>query len=288
MSCRSGIRRRDLAALAWPASLVAAWPGAVQAQARVLDAQRPDESPRWLAVRRSLWADRPIQPATPEQLQVSAPVRAPDPAVVPVGLRSPMGMQPGNDPARQVRRLTLVIDQNPSPIAAVFELPPDGALPELETRLRVDEYSFVRGIAETADGQLWQALRYVKASGGCSAPAGGDEAQLAASLGRMLLRATPAAPGQPLTLDWTVQHPNHSGMAMNQATRQPIPAHYLRSALLRQGERLLLSADLDFALSENPSLRLRFFLRGSDPLRAEVVDTKGARFSATVRLPEPT
>jgi sulfur-oxidizing protein SoxY len=105
-------------------------------------------------------------------------------------------------------------------------------------------------------------------------------------MGRMLFRAAPAVAGQPLTVEWTTQHPNHSGMAMNQLTRQYIPAHYLRSAQLRQGDRLLLSADLDFALSENPSLRLRFHPRGNEPLRAEAVDTQGARFSATVRLQE--
>ncbi len=275
----TGIRRRQLSVLLWP--LVGT---SVGARAQRLDDQRPDDSPRWQAVRRSLWGERHIEPATPQRLQVIAPARAPDPACVPVALRNPLGMTATAEAGAQVRRLTLVIDQNPSPIAAVFDLPPDGALPDLETRVRVDEYSFVRAVAETADGRLWQALRFVKASGGCSAPAGGDEAEQAARLGRMLLRLhPPVAPGQPMTLDWTVQHPNHSGMAMNPLTRIHTPAHYLRSATLRQGERLLLSADLDFALSENPSLRLRFLPRGDEPLKAEASDTQGARFSTVLR-----
>jgi sulfur-oxidizing protein SoxY len=189
MSNLRGIRRRQFStlllgsgALAAPASI---WAQVARLGEQRLDEHRPDDSPRWQAVRRSLWGDRPIETAAAQRLQVNAPARAPDPAFVPVALRSPMGMDAGTDPSLQVRRLTLVIDQNPSPIAAVFDLPPDGALPDLETRVRVDEYSFVRGIAETADGRLWQALRFVKASGGCSAPAGGDEAALAARMGRI-------------------------------------------------------------------------------------------------------
>mgnify|MGYP002150436774 CR=1 FL=1 len=51
---------------------------------------------------------------------------------------------------------------------------------EIETRVRVDAYSHVRAIAEASDGQLYAVTRFVKASGGCSAPAGSD-AQAAAA-----------------------------------------------------------------------------------------------------------
>lgn len=249
-------------------------------QAQLPDGGQPEASPRWRAVRASLWGERPLEAADPARLQLLAPARAADPAFVPVALRAPISA----DAAGALRRLTLVIDQNPSPIAAVFDLPPDGALPDLETRVRVDEYSFVRGIGETADGRLMMALRFVKASGGCSAPAGGDAAAQAAEMGRMRWRLLPgSAPGQPVTLDWAVQHPNHSGMAMDQATRQYTPAHFVRSLRLWQGERLLLAADLDFALSENPGLRLRFVPRGEAPLRAEVIDSQERRFTGEAR-----
>jgi len=280
------LRRRALPGLLWAGA--AALSGASRAQPPSAD--QPEASPRWRAVRASLWGDRPIELAAADRLALSAPARAPDPAFVPVAMRSAIGVASAGLGSDALRRLTLVIDQNPSPIAAVFDLPPDGALPDLETRVRVDEYSFVRVIGETADGRLWMALRFVKAAGGCSAPAGGDEARQAAAMGRMLFRTTPAGPGasgEPATLDWTVQHPNHSGMAMDQLTRQYTPAHYVRSARLWQGERLLLAADLDFALSENPSLRLHFVPRGTGPLRAEVVDTRERRFSGSADWPGP-
>ena len=100
-------------------------------------------------------------------------------------------------PARRQRattwsRLYLLIDANPSPVAAIFQFAPRSGRAEIETRVRVDEYSFVRAIAETSDGQLYGVVRFVKASGGCSAPAATDASAAAAALGRMQLRVDAA------------------------------------------------------------------------------------------------
>lgn len=257
------------------------------ARAQLPAGDDPDASPRWQTVRAALFGHRPIDSAPAAgQIALAAPRRADDSAFVPMALRSTLAP----DTTQSVQRLTLVIDNNPSPVAAVVELPPDGALPDIETRTRVDEYTFVRAIAETRDGRLLMATRFVKASGGCSAPPGGDEAAVQAAMGRMLWRADSAevsaslASGTPLTVQWMVHHPNHSGLAMNQATRQFTPAQFVRSVRLWQGERLLLSAEVDFALSENPTLRFRFVPRGTGALRAEAVDTFDRRFSGSIAL----
>jgi sulfur-oxidizing protein SoxY len=106
-----------------------------------------------------------------------------------------------------------------------------------------------------------------------------------AAMGRMLFRQEgTAAAGEALTVQWMVSHPNHSGMAMNQLTRTFTPSEYVRKVNLYQGDRLLLAADVDFALSENPSLRFRFVPQGNAPLRAEVVDTFERRYSAEAAL----
>lgn len=262
---------------------------AAAARAQLPAGDDPEASPRWRAVRAALFGNRPIDSAPTGLIVLNAPRRADDPAFVPMSLRSTPGtLHP--DTTQSVQRLTLLIDNNPSPVAAVIELPPGGALPDIETRTRVDEYTFVRAIAETRDGRLLMATRFVKASGGCSAPPGGDEAAVQAAMGRMLWRADPAevsaslASGTPLTVQWMVHHPNHSGLAMNQATRQFTPAQFVRSVRLWQGERLLLSAEVDFALSENPTLRFHFVPRGTDELRAEAVDTFDRRFSGSIAL----
>lgn len=276
-------QRLTLTRRALPAALLGC---VAAARAQLPAGDDPEASPRWQAVRRALFGSRPIDSTATVPLGLTAPRRADDPAFVPMALRSTLA--PGT--TQSVQRLTLLIDNNPSPIAAAVELPPDGAWPDIETRTRVDEYTFVRAIAETRDGRLLMATRFVKASGGCSAPAGGDEAALQAAMGRMLWRADQAevsaslAGGMPLTVQWMVHHPNHSGLAMNQATRQFTPAQFVRSVRLWQGERLLLSAEVDFALSENPTLRFRFVPRGTGDLRAEAIDTFDRRFSGSIAL----
>lgn len=256
--------------------------GAVPALAQMPKANPddPESSPMWPKLRQLLFEGRTVQPSPRVGLQ--APRRADDPAFVPIAIQ----VAPGSAPADEVRRVTLLIDNNPTPIAAVFDLPAGGALPDLETRVRVDEYTFVRAVAETADGRVLMATRFVKASGGCSAAPGGDEAAMRTSMGRMLFREEgPAvAAGQARTVQWMVSHPNHSGMAMNQLTRTYTPSEYVRRVHLFQGERLLLAADVDFALSENPSLRFRFVPQGDAPLRAEVVDTFERHYSAQAAL----
>lgn len=270
------IRRRLLAgaALACAATLPA-W-----AQAPKANPDDHETSPMWPKLRQQLFEGRTVQLSPRVSLQ--APRRADDPAFVPIAIH----VAPGASPADEIRRVTLLIDNNPTPIAAVVDLPPGGAQPDLETRVRVDEYTFVRAVAETADGRVLMATRFVKASGGCSAAPGGDEAAMRAAMGRMLFRdeGPAAATGQPRTVQWMVSHPNHSGMAMNQLTRTYTPSEYVRKLNIYQGDRLLLAADVDFALSENPSLRFRFVPQGNAPLRAEVVDTFERRYTAQAAL----
>src|SRR6185503_829846 len=89
---------------------------------------------------------------------------------------------------RQVQSITLVIDQNPAPMAAKFQLGPDAKVSEISTRVRVNNYTDVHAVAELSDGQLYMVKTYVKASGGCSAPAAKNADEAAASIGQMKFR----------------------------------------------------------------------------------------------------
>ena len=255
--------------------------GALPARAQLPSGDNPEASPVWQQLRSSLFGQRPIQPATPETLVLEAPARAVDGAVVPVAIRSrlPQTAQ------QHVARLLLVIDSNPSPLGLVVQLTPEAGRAELETRVRVDAYSHVRAIAELNDGRLIMATRYVKASGGCSAPAAGDAAAQLANLGQMRLRVegTPHAT-EPLPVQLQISHPNHSGMAMDQLTRQYTPAQFVRQIEVTLAGRPVLSAQVDFSISENPHLRF-FVLPGQGgELLARAVDTDDRRFSTRYPL----
>lgn len=230
---------------------------------------------RWRRIQASFFEGRPIAPADAAQLQLEAPARAVDGAFVPVTVRT--GRQP-------LRRLTLVVDENPGPVAAVFEFGPRAGRADIETRLRVDAYSMVRAIAETADGRLVMAQRFVKASGGCSAPAGADAAEAEASMGRQQLRVDAPRRGQPAQASWQISHPNHSGLAMDQVSRLYTPAHFVRRLDLSYAGAPVLHAELDFALSENPTLRFQFVPDAAGELRAEAEDTQGRRWTTTLAV----
>jgi sulfur-oxidizing protein SoxY len=238
----------------------------------------PAASQVWQKVQASLFDKRPIAPAPAGLLQLEAPARAVDAAVVPIALRTRVPANAGY----YVSKLYLVIDANPSPISAIFTFTPDSGRADIETRVRVDDYSHVRAIAETSDGRLYMTTRFVKASGGCSAAPGADAAAAQASLGRIRMRIDGDLQGrEPVLAQLAIQHPNHTGLAMDQATRQFTPAHFVRNIDVTYAGRLVLSADLDFSISENPNFRFYFLPRnggGAADLRATVVDTKDLRF----------
>lgn len=265
--------RTHRAALLLAAGLVFAAAG----HAQLPSGDDPQASAIWQKVRTSYFENRPIAPATPDTLVLEAPSRAVDAAVVPIAIRSKLPHQPG----RYVSKLYLFIDANPSPVAAIFTLSPDSGRADIETRVRVDAYSFVRAVAETNDGKLYMATKFVKASGGCSAPAGTDPKAAQATLGQMRFRVDGDVSGRaPVLAQLQINHPNHSGLAMDQATRQYTPAHFVRRVEVSYANRSLLTADVDFSISENPTFRFWFVPQGAGDLKATVVDSHELRFVA--------
>lgn len=275
-------RRRVL----WHAGLIAG--GAVLAAlapvstlAQIKSGDNPDASPNWLKIRASLFGERQIAAAEAGVLQLETPVRAEDAAVVPVGVRTrlPVGGE------HHLQKLWLIIDNNPSPVAAVFDFTPQSGRADLETRVRIDEYTHVRAVAQLSDGRLMMATNFVKASGGCSAPPGKDQAAAMASLGRMKLRVEgDVAANQPVQAQLMVSHPNNSGLAMDQLTRQYTPAHYVRTIDVRYAGEPVLKADLDISISENPNLRFYFVPRTAGELTAHIVDSKDLSFDGGLKI----
>jgi sulfur-oxidizing protein SoxY len=235
----------------------------------------------WERLRAGLFGGRDITSAPPGLIELRVPPRAADAAVVPVAVRI------GGDAASplDVRTLTLVIDRNPSPIAAVVRFGAGAASADLETRVRVEDYTPVRVIVELADGRLLMAARYVKAAGGCSAPAGTADAGPRIGRTRLVFDEDPT--GRPAGgVRWSMIHPNHSGLAMDQSSRLYTPAWYVRTVRVMHAGVLVLEADVDFSLSENPSLR--FVLarpEAGGTLTAEVIDTRDRRYDAEVAVP---
>jgi len=206
-------------------------------------------------------------------------LRAEDAALVPVSI------QVGDAIAKDIRHLYLVIDNNPSPMAGVFHF---GALADprmIATRVRVDDYTDMHAVAELEDGTLLVAKRFIKASGGCSAPASKDAEAAAARMGKMKLavQSKPQA-DEPVTVQLVVSHPNNTGMQMDQVTRQFVPADFVQKVTLTYADQPIFSADTDVSMSENPSIRFTFIPHGPGELRAEVEDSDQHHYTASWSL----
>ncbi|HEX7811632.1 MAG TPA: quinoprotein dehydrogenase-associated SoxYZ-like carrier [Burkholderiales bacterium] len=245
------------------------------------ESQNPDTE-IWRKVRAELFGERPLAEDGPiPRIRIEMPGRAADAAVVPLAIRvKPL---PGEAPPR---KLYLIIDRNPSPIAAVFEFGEGSGGAQVETRVRIEEYTWVRVVAEGADGSLLAARRYVKAAGGCSAPAGKSLAERLAGMGQMKWRVGEVSrAGEPLPVQLMIRHPNNSGLAMDQVTRLYDPPYYVRNVRVTRDGVLVLAADVDFSISENPAFS--FTLRPGDggPLRAQVTDSGDRTFESSTVVP---
>jgi sulfur-oxidizing protein SoxY len=207
---------------------------------------------------------------------LDAPVRAEDAAIVPVTMSVSL---PAGD-ARRLVALTLVIDQNPSPVAGVFKIGPNAVLNSLSTRVRVDTYTNMHVVAELSDGGLYVTQRFVKASGGCSAPMVKDPKEAKAAMGQMKLRQFAGAPddaaGAPRPDERDVQimlrHPNNSGMQMDQLSRLYIPPLFVEDVKIWQGEDLVLAMAGGISISEDPNFRFTYRLASTSDFRVEITD----------------
>ena len=239
-------------------------------------AAAPEPVDPWPDLVRDVFNGRPLADGT-GFVAIDMPGRAEDAAVVPVTLR--LSLPPGD--ARSVKAVTLVIDQNPAPVAARFELGHGVAM--ISTRVRVDSYTNVHAVAELSDGTLHVAKTFVKASGGCSAPAAKNADEAKANLGQMRLRQFtkpehPAATGL-REAQIMIRHPNNSGLQMDQITRLYSPAFFVRDLSIRQGDQLVLKMDAGISISEDPNIRFTYVPNGARTLRAEAIDTDGHRFT---------
>ena len=236
-------------------------------------AQVPNADDPWPVLAAQIFDDRPIADGQ-TVLSIDAPYRAEDAAVVPVSIRI---LQPAGG-TRRILSTTLVIDQNPSPLAAKFILGENSGIQTLSTRIRVDSYTNIHAVAEMAGGELFAVERFVKAAGGCSAPAAKQEAG-SIPTGTMRFRqfAATSNVGRRET-QLLVRHPNNSGLQMDQLTRLYVPAHFVSSIRIWQGGDLLLGVESGISISENPEFRFDYRPNGANEFRAEVEDSEGRIF----------
>jgi len=209
-------------------------------------------------------------------IAIDMPYRAEDAAIVPVTLRVTL---PADD-ARSVRTITLVIDQNPAPVAAIFQV--GAKVTMISTRVRIDSYTNVHAVAELSDGNLYVATTFVKASGGCSAPTTKNAEQAGANLGQMRFRQFAKSSDGPASgqreAQIMIRHPNNSGLQRDQVTLLYVPAFFVRNLRVWQGDQLVFAMEGGISISEDPNIRFNYLPNGATTFRVEATDTGGHIF----------
>lgn len=240
-----------------------------------------DDISRWNDVKQAIFKDAAIKDDE-NSIQLEAPERAYDAAIVPIKVNVRL------DDEAHVEKLYIVVDKNPAPLAATFNFKTPQSKMEIQTRIRINEYTNVRAVAQTSSGEYLMSKAFVKASGGCSAPMLSDHEAALARAGKMKFKiggnsqALPhASIGQLL-----ISHPNNSGMQFDQISRNYIPAFFVNQVTVRLDDQELFVLDTNFSLSENPSIHFSFDLdqQKNSVISVKAVDSNNISFENTWKI----
>lgn len=232
---------------------------------------------RWKDVQQAVFGNRPVLDGH-AMLTLKAPPRALDAALVPMAMEVADGTP--------VKGLYLIIDDNPSPLAAHFSFGPAADPHEIRVRVRVDQYTEVHAVVETPDGKLYGVEDFVKAAGGCSAPAGASEAEALKGLGEMKLRTLGTyAPGKPLQVQLLIRHPNFNGMQMDQLSRMYTPARFIDATDVSYEGAQVFHLDSDISLSSDPAITFSFMPKSKGTLTVVAKDSKETTFRHSFDIP---
>jgi sulfur-oxidizing protein SoxY len=241
-------------------------------------ADDPSRLERWTALREAIFGKRPVTDGT-AVIRLEAPARALDAALVPLTLQIVGG--------RLVKGVYLVIDNNPSPLAGHIRFGPRADPGTLKLRVRVNEYTLIHAVAEAQDGSLYGVAQFVKAAGGCSAPADTDASDALRDLGRMKMRLLGTfSPGRPLQAQLMIRHPNFNGMQMNQITRMYTPARFVRTTDVTYEGAGVFHLESDISMSTDPVVTFGFVPQGAGQLHVRVLDSEDKTFEQSFAVPD--
>ncbi|MCY0096509.1 quinoprotein dehydrogenase-associated SoxYZ-like carrier [Hoeflea ulvae] len=199
--------------------------------------------------------------------------------------------------------VTVILDENPMPVSAVFRFARPVSSFFFDITMRVNGPTPLHVVARTVRGQLFVADSFVKTSGqgACSAPPGTDPELALATLGDMTVEVQQLSDRPPLLqtalsgsaaagldnakrMDLAVQHPSHSGMQMNQITLLYIPARYIDTIAVDLDGAPFVGITGSISLSENPEIRLSI-PTSAQSIDVTLTDTGGTRTTKHRSLP---
>ena len=240
----------------------------------------PAQSQYWVPLKQLMFGDRVINPDSRDIVRLYLNVRADNASTVPVVVKA----QIDQTPEEYIKSIYVIVERNPSPGAGVFHFTPESGRAQVETRLRFEDFSFVRAVAEMNDGRLYMTQRWVKAAGGCSAPNGQKLSE--SLLGKMKLRFDDETISyhKPNLVQLLIRHPNESPLAAD--FKEGDVAQFVRNVKVTYEGKTVLDAEVNFSISDNPNFRFFFTPEEKGQLKIEVEDTHDRTFSHSIDITE--
>lgn len=265
---------KSLKATIWAAIAVA-----LLASSTVTMAANPAND-TWKELKQLIFKERTINQANGE-IDIIAPYRAVDDRIVPVTIMAAF------KDGRTVKKITFIIEENPMPVSAVFDMKKQRRDAKFSTVMRLNGPSTLRAIVEANDGSLYMIRKFVKTSGlgACAAPPIGDPDQLLVGLGQMKLQQVSSAEKKlqssqiKRAAHLKIKHPNLTGLQMDQITLRYILARFVTKIEVAQGDEPLFTVTGSISFSENPELTFDYLYNGADKISVHMVDTSGAEFT---------
>lgn len=260
-------------------SLLSLWTGLAFVVLPTLVPAHAGDDP-WPDIHAGVFGGRPIA-ENDGAVALYVPAQAEDAALVPIAVHMPPAI------ANTAKSLTLIIDRNPAPVAATFRFgdafaaSPELGERKLMTRVRVDSFSNVRAVLETADGKLHMVAKFVMGAGGCSAPASKDADEALANLGKMQVKTVANGAFGPGWREGVImiRHPNFTGMQMDIVSRGYTPARYVDLLEVTRSGNLVLRMEGGISISENPNIRFTYDGTEGDELEVRAKDSNGTKFA---------
>ena len=240
-----------------------------------------EDTSRWDNIKPAIFKEITIV-ENENTIQIEAPDRAYDAAIVPIKVNVNLEAEDF------VEKLFIVVDNNPAPLAATFKFKTQQSKMEIQTRIRINEYTTVRAIAQSNSGEYYMSKAFVKASGGCSAPALSDQEAALARAGKMKFKIGESSEQLPHSSigQVLISHPNNSGMQFDQISRNYIPAYFVNQVSVRLDDEELFVLETNFSLSENPSIHFSFDMeqKPDSVISVKAIDSNNGTFENTWKI----
>jgi thiosulfate oxidation carrier complex protein SoxZ len=245
--------------------------------ARLVHAQTPSPSSTWNkaafeaktveAALKALGLPRAVES---KELQVMTDELSENGAKVPVTL---------SWTAVGVRRLILLVDKNPAPLSAVFELS-DALEPRLAWPVKIAQSGDVLALAVLADGRVISARREVRVTlGGCAVDDGSATSKPTPAAEATRIRAQVSGSGSGAMVRTLLAHEMESGQRKD-ASGKNLAAWHITDVQATHNGRTVWTASWGGSVSRNPLVQFSLkSAKAGDKIGLSWVDNRGAKRS---------